>query len=194
MTGGELVSRATITQVWRLLGGPPLRNNRGRAWWRKGDGLNIRLRDDLGVWKDFATGDRGGVVALIQRALDCDKKTACHWLATQLGVDLGPPLTDRQRRALIEQKRRYQQIEQQRSQLIRQLTARRNTFWDADRLASEWARENINNPSDWKWAAFWAHCRDGEIGDQVQLQIERIEQMTLEEFAAFATKTKRRAA
>ena len=45
-----------IRDVWRALGGGPLRHGYGRAFWRDGDGWNVRLYTDSDCFKDFVTG------------------------------------------------------------------------------------------------------------------------------------------
>jgi hypothetical protein len=192
VTGAEVVSHVQITEVWAMLGGPPLRNGRGKRFWKDGDGYNIRLRDDLNVWKDFVTGQKGGILALIETVLDCDKRTALRFLADRLHLDIDQPLTLAQRRAYHDRRRRDEQLQYLRRRLIAQLKVRRNMFWTTDRLACAWAR--TADAGDWRWEVFWLHCRDGEIGNKVQAEIERIEAMNLDQLAAFFSSSRRRAA
>ena len=56
MKGTEILNRAAIFDVWRALGGGPLRHWRGRVFWRNGDSDNVVLDDDRGVWYDHAHG------------------------------------------------------------------------------------------------------------------------------------------
>lgn len=77
----EILGRVRISDVWCGLGGGPLRARRGRAFWRKGDGLNVSLNDEKGVFYDFPPGKGGGILDLVQKARGCDRKAAVQWLA-----------------------------------------------------------------------------------------------------------------
>jgi hypothetical protein len=184
----EVLDKITIFEEWKLLGGgppgPPPNGKRYKPFWRDGESWNVSLSEEKGgVWYDFGRATGGGKLDLIQKVLDCDKRTALRWLADQLHVDVDQPLTPGERHALWQRRRRDQQLQRLRRELIRQLTVKRNSYWDVDRLASNWARDA--DPQDWRWEVFWLHARDGEIGDRVQAEIERIEAMTLDELAAF---------
>jgi hypothetical protein len=72
-----------ILDVWWALGGPELRHNRGRAFWRDGDGLNVSLDPDRNLWHDFVTQVGGGVLKLVQTVLGVDKAGALRWLEEQ---------------------------------------------------------------------------------------------------------------
>ena len=50
------ITSVRITDVWAALGGGPLRQRRGQAFWRDGDGYNVSLNDDKGCWHDFRYG------------------------------------------------------------------------------------------------------------------------------------------
>jgi hypothetical protein len=84
----ELLSRVSIVAVYLALGGE-LRNGRGRAFWRNGDGSNVPLDEKTGTWFDFARGEGGGILDLIQSALGCTRREAVEWLASFAGVTLG---------------------------------------------------------------------------------------------------------
>ncbi len=91
-TADDIVSRVTISAVWRALGGGELRHGRGRAFWRpKAAGLNVSVNDARGVWHDFKTDEGGGVLALIQRVCGGTRQDALWWLAERFGL----PLEDR---------------------------------------------------------------------------------------------------
>jgi hypothetical protein len=66
--------------VWRALGGGPLRGKRGKAFWRGGDGYSIALDTAKGTWYDHRDGRGGGVLALIETALGCSRAHALRWL------------------------------------------------------------------------------------------------------------------
>src|SRR5262249_26307211 len=64
--------------------------------------FNVKLNDQHGRWYDFATGDRGGILDLVQRARGCDRVTALRWLSDFAGIPVeNRPLTlgERQARA-----------------------------------------------------------------------------------------------
>ncbi len=95
----DLLAGVRITDAWVALGGGPLRHRRGTAFWRHGDGFNVSLSDQKGCWHDFVTGEGGGVLDLVQKVRDCDRKGALRWLADFAGVPLdSKPLTAAQKR------------------------------------------------------------------------------------------------
>lgn len=88
MTAGEIVARIDIKTVWTALGGGRLRHERGRAFWRDGDGLNISLNSDKAVFYDHASGRGGGVLDLVQTARACNRKESLEFTADLAGVKL----------------------------------------------------------------------------------------------------------
>ena len=105
----EIAARVRISELWTALGGGELRGGRGRAFWRAGDGFNVSLNDTKNCYFDHAQGEGGGVLDLVQRARDCDRKTALAWLADFAGVPLGEPLTPAERRAWAAERRQVRQ-------------------------------------------------------------------------------------
>jgi len=86
----DLKRRAPIADVWLALGGGKLQHNRGRAWWRGGDGPNVAIYPDQGRWCDFTAGTGGDVVKLVRTVRQCSFADAVKWLAEFAGVDIGP--------------------------------------------------------------------------------------------------------
>lgn len=84
----EVLERVTLARVWAALGGGPIRNRRGQAFWRNGDGWNIALDEPNKVWFDFVGGRGGGILNLVMVALGCDKAAAVSWLSQMAGVTL----------------------------------------------------------------------------------------------------------
>jgi hypothetical protein len=84
----EIISSVRIGDVWRALGGGALHHGYGRAFWRGGNGFNVRLYDERGRWRDFARDDKGGILDLVQRVRGCDRVTALRWLAAFAGMAL----------------------------------------------------------------------------------------------------------
>lgn len=88
MTAAEIVSRTRISEVWRALGGGDLRNGRGRAWWRGGDGYNVALHEANGCWYDYRDHVGGGVLDLVQHIRGGNRTDALRWTADLIGVAL----------------------------------------------------------------------------------------------------------
>ena len=88
-----------ILETWAALGGGPLRGKRGKAFWRDGDSYNIALDAAKGTWYDHRDGHGGGVLALVETALGCDRRDALAFLETHCGLDPHRPLTPQERRA-----------------------------------------------------------------------------------------------
>ena len=76
--------------MWRALGGGELQHNRGRAFWRNGDGLNISLDDSKGAYYDHARGTGGGVLDLLQLVRGGSRAEAMEWLKGFGVVESGP--------------------------------------------------------------------------------------------------------
>lgn len=86
-----------ILDVWQRLGGGELRHGRGRAFWRDGDGPNIALDAEQGLWFDHVSGVGGGVLALIETALQCDRREALAWLETEDFIEHRHPTSGERR-------------------------------------------------------------------------------------------------
>lgn len=84
----EVVERVRISDLWSALGGGPLRHGRGQAFWRDGDGYNVSLNDAKGVWHDFASGDGGGVLDLVQHVRGGNRADALQFVADLAGISL----------------------------------------------------------------------------------------------------------
>jgi hypothetical protein len=77
-----------IGAVWRALGGAEIKNRRGRAFWRNGDGYNIAIDTERGCWYDWAKKDgSGGILDLVQVALAVDRAGAWRWMADAFGIE-----------------------------------------------------------------------------------------------------------
>ena len=86
---GPRIEDLDILQVWTAAGGAPLRGNRGRAFWRNGDGYNVQLYPDTGTWRDFTTSTGGGILALVEIAIGGGRRAALEWLAQNFGIATG---------------------------------------------------------------------------------------------------------
>lgn len=91
-----------ILEAWQALGGCSLRGRRGRAFWRSGEGYTVALDVAKGTWYDFRDAHGGGVLALVEAALACDRWTALAFLEANCGLDPRKPLTPQERRARAE--------------------------------------------------------------------------------------------
>lgn len=104
-----ILASIQISQVWHALGGGELRHGRGQAWWRDGDGYNIALRDDKGVWHDKRDNTGGGVLDLIVLVRGGSKADALHWLADLAGIPLDDkPFTAEDRARWVQQQRQLE--------------------------------------------------------------------------------------
>ena len=82
-----VLKQVRISQVWTALGGGPLRSNRGRAFWRDGDGLTISLDDTKGCYYDHRDNADGGILDLIQLVRGWTRSEAAEWLFDLAGVE-----------------------------------------------------------------------------------------------------------
>lgn len=177
----DLIDRASITDAWTALGGPPLRHGRGVAFWRGGDGYNVKLSTERGLWYDHARGDSGGILDLIQTVLGCDRRGAVHWLANHLGVELdSEPLSPSARRQWARRRARAERearsLADWRADYLASLRARRNAHWDSERDACATALQLLDAGDDDSptWGAVWAHAPDDIEGERIEREIDRV--------------------
>lgn len=93
------LSELSIISVWTALGGGELRGNRGRAFWRNGDGWNVAVDAEKNAWFDHRGPRGGGVLDFVKVVLGCDRAAALAWLEMHCGLDATRPLSHGERRA-----------------------------------------------------------------------------------------------
>ncbi len=74
------LSQVRVLDVWRILGGPEPRHGRAPAWWRKSRDANVSFDIERNVFYDHVQNRGGGVLALVETALNCDRAEALAWL------------------------------------------------------------------------------------------------------------------
>lgn len=88
----DILNAVKIVDVYTCLTGcTPKRSGgcyRGKATWRNGDGFNVSLDNDRGVWHDFATDDGGGILDLIVQIRGGSRKDALIWASEFSGIPL----------------------------------------------------------------------------------------------------------
>jgi hypothetical protein len=113
-TALEIINRIRISTVWAALGGGPLRHGRGRAFWRDGDGYNVRLSDLKGVWYDFVSAAGGGVLDLIHHVRGGSRTDALKFVAELAGLTLDSrPLSRQEKRTHAEHVRQAANLARQ---------------------------------------------------------------------------------
>jgi hypothetical protein len=106
MTAAQLIEQTRISNVWAALGGGELRRGRAVAFYRGGDDYNVALNDKIGAWRDFVTGDHGGILDLIIHVRGGSRGEAARWLADMRGVTLdNSPWSQEDRRRYAERRR-----------------------------------------------------------------------------------------
>ena len=184
MTAHDLIQQADISVVWTALGGDSLRHGRGKAFWRDGDGYNVALDRNRGIWHDHARGEGGGIIALIRRVLGCEKSDAVQWLANHEGAELDDNrMSPEERRAWAERqswaRTEAQKLAEWRQDYLANLRAKRNALWDTGRQATRLGHELLvdGRHDSPLWAVVWKHCIDDLEGDRFDAEIERIKAM-----------------
>ena len=87
-----------ILNVWAALGGGELRNRRGRAFWRDGDGYSVTLDEVKNAWYDFRDGMGGGVLSLVETVGGYSRGEALTWLERNCGLDPRRALSPQEKR------------------------------------------------------------------------------------------------
>ena len=54
-------------------------------------GASMSINTESGVWSDFATGDKGGILRLVEYAKNIDIQAAAEWLASRIGIQSEAP-------------------------------------------------------------------------------------------------------
>ena len=184
MTAHDLIDRADIADVWTALGGSPLRHGRGVAFWRGGDGYNVSIDRDKGLWHDHVRGEGGGVLHLVERGNGCDRRTAIQWLADQQGFTLDDNRMSPSERREYAERRRWAEAEAKRladwrERHIADLRKERNRLWDMGREATRLGHELLVDGAhdSFPWSVVWKHCTDDLRGDEISAEIERLEEL-----------------
>ena len=120
MNAQSLCESVKISAVYQALGGE-IRNNRGKAFWRQGDGYSLALTDDKGAWYDHARAEGGGVLDLIELALSCSRREAVSWLKSFAGIELDEPTSAelRRRAAALKEAQEFLSWRQDRLEFLR---------------------------------------------------------------------------
>ena len=96
-------SQVRVLDVWRALGGPEPRRGRAPAFWRRSHDPNVSIDAERNVFYDHAQNRGGGVLALVETALDCSRPEALAWLEDE-GFIEHRTLTRKQRREHAQRK------------------------------------------------------------------------------------------
>ena len=197
----ELLSRISISDIVRALGGPEIRRGRCRAWWRDGGSCtSVSLDDAGGRWYDHGAGRGGGVLALVEAALGCSRREAAAWLADYHGVSLAGQ-TRAQARAWATRRRRAEpqadDLTAWRRARLLELRRRRNLLYRSEAITSAAARVLLALPGaddNHAWDIIWRASHDDLRGDAVQHEIDRIAAMTPRELTAYRARQEAQAA
>jgi hypothetical protein len=85
-TATDLLSGVSIVEIWHALGGGEIKQRRGRAFWRKGDGWNISIDAHKQCWYDFVAAKGGGILDLVETVRECNHADAIEWLRKFTGT------------------------------------------------------------------------------------------------------------
>jgi hypothetical protein len=191
----HLIERSDIGAVWRALGGGELRHGRGRAFWRDGDGYNVALDDTTGYWRDFAWGEGGGIIALIERALGCSRTKAWQWLTAHHGVELDRLPRDQARKQRL-YLRRVEAAAVSLQRLRREITgcirAVRNWTWSDCRDLDAWATKQGGFTDDPGWKEVAQVPDRMRIADGIDEYIHELENMSAHELIEMRKRLNRR--
>lgn len=178
-----VIGTVSILEVWRAVGGGELRRGRGRAFWRNGDGYSVSIDPARGLWHDFVSGEGGGKLGLIRKALGCSQCAAYQWLADLAGIPLGPKLSPS-----LEQRRAYAKARQDAAEMAKLagwwLESRREEL-EAQKLKSNgiegpWDQARFERASSELWRltqmdpgeilAAWANARQTNPAETGRLE------------------------
>lgn len=74
-----------ILDVWKRLGGGPVKHGRAQAWWRDSKDWNIAIDAEKDVWYDHAHARGGRAVSLVMALRGCNSGDAGRWLREEFG-------------------------------------------------------------------------------------------------------------
>jgi putative DNA primase/helicase len=66
-------------------------------------GSSLSINTQTGVWSDFATGDKGNILRLVQYARNTDIQSAADWLADRIGTSKPLPQPEPQKKTWVPQ-------------------------------------------------------------------------------------------
>ena len=130
------------------------------------------------------------MLALVQRVLGCDKRTALEWLAQFYSVDLDnrpQSITERREwgRKREESESWGAELLEFREALLSELRHRRNSIWECALAAERFGRAFIDEPGrDDLWDFCFQCLADESEGQRLDEWVGRIEVMTPAELAA----------
>lgn len=174
----ELLDQVDLRDVWTSLGGGELRSGRGRAFWRSGDGFNVKVT--ARSWRDFKASEGGGILDLVSRVLGCDRRGAAQWLADRYGVALGRTSPNQIRR-LAERRNRAREraveLVAWRDRLVLALRDLRNSAWsNARAIDAKTVRMAPGSKDTWRLVATAIARR--RAGDAIDGYVAHVTRMT----------------
>jgi hypothetical protein len=72
----------------------------GPSWRESKSQRSVTVDDRIGCWYDHGAGEGGGIVALVGKALGCDRRQAFDWLKQRYGLGKPDPAMLSQRQAV----------------------------------------------------------------------------------------------
>lgn len=85
-----------ISSIARDLGAPDIKDDRCAAWYRGGNNpRSLKLDDDKACAYDFGKQEGGGIVWLVAKALDRDRRQAFDWLRERYDLKQDPAMRSR---------------------------------------------------------------------------------------------------
>ena len=208
--GNDVLADTKISQVYRALAGREPRRTGSDTWrapatWRDGDGFNVSLDDARGRWRDFTTGEGGGVLDLVVRVRGGSRRDGLRWVADLVGCPLDyTPLSAADRARWARERRqleRYLQTARHwrrtaiamtevlsdalKSQFFNPTAAERPSCFELQNVTRQLARlewlDGLELVSEYKW---WRERSPGMTAALVVVahQWEQCERAALEEY------------
>jgi hypothetical protein len=176
----RLIERSDIFAVWQALGGGELRHKRGRAFWRDGEHWNVALYRETQSWHDYVAGEGGGILKLIETALDCSRRQAWRWLAHHHGVKLDRPsraqaANERLRRSRVAAAAAH--LERLKAQIAGFVRAVRNSIWSDCRFLESWETAQQDFSDDPRWLEVARLSERRRLADGLDSYLKKLEGM-----------------
>jgi hypothetical protein len=169
-----------ISVIARDLGMTGKNGRYGPSWRESKSQRSVTVDDRIGCWYDHGAQEGGGIVALVEKVLNCDRRQAVDWLRQRYGLAKPDPGM-RQRR---------EQARSEGENLVKFINRLRETVFEirnsilTDWHVAEWAARGPDRAGDLP-ASEWRRLRQRlKLADGIDDYLRHVEQLSAVELIA----------